>query len=302
MANAMRNAVISILLFCSFLSFKVSAAQEIGMASTYSSKFHGSRTASGEVFSHGQMTAAHRTLPFNTLVKITRTDNGKFVIVKINDRGPFVSNRLTDISQAAATKLGFNNESDEIRVKLEVITERSAPLSNPNNTIPKRSDTPLSMERPSVSSSAEKTEYVGSKSGDNLIVPRDYRYAPSRKNASPNTVAQKKNPIQNVTSVSNSTPKSGKTVGLSIQKPKQRGYAVQVASMTTQENMRRKVQEIKSDTAFPVFVHIAKSVKGSSDYKIMLGPYNSKATADSCLKTIQKKKIDGFVVNISNLR
>jgi rare lipoprotein A (peptidoglycan hydrolase) len=300
MANAMRNAVVSILLFCSFLPYYISAAQEIGMASMYSSKFQGSRTASGEVFSHGQMTAAHRTLPFNTLVKITRTDNGKFVIVKINDRGPFVSNRLTDISQAAATKLGFNNEGDEIRVKLEVISERSVPLSNPNNTIPKRSDTPLSMERPSMS---EKTEYVGSKSGDNLIVPREYRYAPSRKNASPsNTVAQKKNAIQNVTSASNATPKGGEAVGLYIHTPKRKGYAVQVASMANQDNMKRKVQEVKSDTAFPVFVHIAKSAKGSSDFKIMLGPYDNKASADSCLKTIQKKKIDGFVVNISNLK
>lgn len=303
MANAMRNAVVSILLLCSFLPFHLIAAQEIGMASMYSSKFQGSRTASGEVFSHGSMTAAHRTLPFNTLVKITRTDNGKFVIVKINDRGPFVSNRLTDISQAAATKLGFNNEGDEIKVKLEVITERSVPLSNPNNTIPKRSDTPLSMERPPVPSPTEKTEYVGSKSGDNLLVPREYRTSPSKKNVSPsNTVAQKKNAVQNVTPVSNATAKGGEAVGLHIQTPKRKGFAVQVASMANQENMKRKVQEIKADTSFPVFVHIAKSEKGSSDYKIMLGPYNSKASADSCLKTIQKKNIDGFVVNISKLK
>lgn len=195
MANAMRNAVTSILLFCSFFSSKISAAQEIGMASMYSIKFQGSRTASGEVFSHGALTAAHRTLPFNTLVKITRTDNGKYVIVKINDRGPFVSNRLTDISQAAATKLGFLKEGDEVRVKLEVVTERSVPLSNPNNSIPKRSDTPLSMERVPIPSvpEREKIEYVGSKSVENRTIPKDYRHISTKKNESPsNMVIQKK--------------------------------------------------------------------------------------------------------------
>jgi rare lipoprotein A len=297
MANAMRNAVVSILLFCSFFT-NLSAAQEIGMASMYSSKFQGSRTASGEVFSHGSLTAAHRTLPFNTLVKITRTDNGKYVIVKINDRGPFVSNRLTDISQSAATKLGFTNEGDEVRVKLEVVNERSVPLSNPNNAIPKRNDTPLSMERPNAPSVPEKTEYVGSKSIDNqLIIPRDYRYTSSKKNVSPpNTVIQKKNPISNV------TPNSSPTVKSKGIDEKRKGFAVQIAAMANQENMKKKVQEIKDNAQHSVFVYVAKTSKGNSDYKIMLGPYDNKALADSHLKILQKKKIDGFVVNLSSLK
>ena len=85
-----RKSNFILLILACFISTAVLAA-ETGLASVYSVKFQGSRTANGEVFNHNQYTAAHRTLPFNTLVKITRTDNGKSVVVRINDRGPFVS-------------------------------------------------------------------------------------------------------------------------------------------------------------------------------------------------------------------
>ena len=78
-----------------------------GTASYYGAKFHGRRTASGEKFDMHAMTAAHRTLPFGTLVEVTNPLNGKSVTVRINDRGPFHGNRILDVSRAAATKLGL---------------------------------------------------------------------------------------------------------------------------------------------------------------------------------------------------
>jgi rare lipoprotein A len=79
----------------------------IGKASYYASKFHGRRTANGEVFSNKKMTAAHLKLPFGTLVKVTNLDNGRTVIVKVNDRGPHTKAFIIDVSQAAAKELGF---------------------------------------------------------------------------------------------------------------------------------------------------------------------------------------------------
>ncbi|MXO59228.1 septal ring lytic transglycosylase RlpA family protein [Altererythrobacter salegens] len=76
-----------------------------GMASWYGPKFKGRRTASGETFDPTQLTAAHRTLPFGTRVKVTRGD--KSVIVRINDRGPFAHSRVIDVSQAAAKEIGL---------------------------------------------------------------------------------------------------------------------------------------------------------------------------------------------------
>ena len=78
-----------------------------GVASYYGAKFHGRRTASGEAFDMHAMTAAHKRLPFGSRVKVTNPSNGKSVIVKINDRGPYAHGRLIDLSRAAATQLGL---------------------------------------------------------------------------------------------------------------------------------------------------------------------------------------------------
>jgi len=82
-----------------------------GSASWYGPKFHGKRTASGEVYDMEKFTAAHRTLPLGTYVKVKRTDGkGETVVVKINDRGPFVDNRAIDVSRAAARQLEMLDE------------------------------------------------------------------------------------------------------------------------------------------------------------------------------------------------
>ena len=78
-----------------------------GMASFYGSELAGNRTASGERFNPNAMTAAHRTLPMGTKLKVTNKANGKSVIVRINDRGPFAKNRIIDVSRGAAEKISM---------------------------------------------------------------------------------------------------------------------------------------------------------------------------------------------------
>ena len=80
-----------------------------GLASYYNDKFDGKKTASGEIFSQKELTAAHRTLPFGTIVKVTRVSNQKQVVVRINDRGPFVDGRIIDLSYKAALELDLIN-------------------------------------------------------------------------------------------------------------------------------------------------------------------------------------------------
>lgn len=81
-----------------------STAAEIGVASVY----WGGRTANGEKVNSGHLTAAHKTLPFDTLVKVTRRDNRKTIVVRINDRGPFIRGRIIDLTLAGAHALGFS--------------------------------------------------------------------------------------------------------------------------------------------------------------------------------------------------
>ena len=79
---------------------------ESGLASWYGAKFHGRRTASGEVYDMYAMTAAHRTLPLPSYARVSNPANGRSVIVRVNDRGPFTKNRVIDLSYVAAQKLG----------------------------------------------------------------------------------------------------------------------------------------------------------------------------------------------------
>ena len=80
---------------------------QTGLASYYADKFNGRKTANGEIFDENKLTAAHKTLPFGTIVKVTNLTNNKTVIVRINDRGPFVSGRIIDLSIAAAKKINL---------------------------------------------------------------------------------------------------------------------------------------------------------------------------------------------------
>ena len=83
---------------------------ETGRASYYADKFQGRATASGEAYERSALTAAHRTLPFGTLVEVTNLGNGRTVTVRINDRGPFVKGRIIDVSYRAAVDLAFLQE------------------------------------------------------------------------------------------------------------------------------------------------------------------------------------------------
>jgi len=93
---------------------------EEGIASYYADEFNGRQTSNGETYDMYQMTAAHRTLPFNSRVRVTNLENGKSVIVRINDRGPFKDDRIIDLSLAAAKSLELIG-SGTGKVKLEVV-------------------------------------------------------------------------------------------------------------------------------------------------------------------------------------
>jgi len=97
-----------------------SMVTESGVASYYGFKYQGRPTASGEIFDLNQFTAAHRTLPFGTKVKVTNVANNHSVTVRINDRGPFIAGRIIDLSEAAARELEMI-QSGTAEVKLEVL-------------------------------------------------------------------------------------------------------------------------------------------------------------------------------------
>lgn len=121
----MKRGLLVIIMMISTLglfSFKNNAtdAKKTSFASYYHDKFNGRKTASGEIFSNSKLTAAHRTLPFGTEIKVTNLRNGKSVIVEINDRGPFHSSRALDLSKAAFNSIG-NHVRGVMPVEYEIV-------------------------------------------------------------------------------------------------------------------------------------------------------------------------------------
>jgi rare lipoprotein A len=91
-----------------------------GKVSWYGPGFHGRRTANGEIFDTNEMTMAHRSLAFGSRVRVTNLDNGRSIVVRVNDRGPYVGGRIADLSHAAASRLGFI-EDGVVHARIELI-------------------------------------------------------------------------------------------------------------------------------------------------------------------------------------
>lgn len=114
--NSLMKLVFTCALVVSSIGLPLAASAQSGIASVYA--YSGERTASGERANPHGLTAAHRTLPFGTMVKVINSRSGRSVVVRINDRGPFVRGRVIDVTPAAAHQLGFSGLT---RVTLEVM-------------------------------------------------------------------------------------------------------------------------------------------------------------------------------------
>jgi len=125
-SNVRKAPALFFLFFSTFaLAVQANGQQpEEGLASYYAGKFQGRLTANGEIFDTNRFTAAHKTLPFHTIVKVTSETSGKSVLVRINDRGPFVSGRIIDLSRAAADAI------DMVGTGLAFVTVKVVELGN----------------------------------------------------------------------------------------------------------------------------------------------------------------------------
>jgi rare lipoprotein A len=100
---------------------------EVGIASWYGDEFHGRQTANGEVFNMNDLSAAHTTLPLPSYVRVTNLENNRSLILRVNDRGPFVGDRLIDVSRRSAQLLGFEKKGTT-RVRVELVPDANAPI------------------------------------------------------------------------------------------------------------------------------------------------------------------------------
>ena len=140
--------------------------KEVGMASWYGEDFHAKYTANGEVYNMNTLTAAHRTLPLPSIVKVTNLENGRSLVLRVNDRGPFAKNRIIDISKRGAQLLGFQNKGIT-KVRVEVMEEESRELKQ---AILNKRENKMALESPKTQTIKKQTfTQPKSRSGDYFV-------------------------------------------------------------------------------------------------------------------------------------
>jgi len=299
---------------------------EFGYASFYSDDFHGGRTAYGDIYDKSKLTAAHKFFPYGTMIKVTRLDNKKSVVVKVTDKGPFVKGRVVDLSRAAASRLGLL-EDGVTEVKIELVS------------LPKKEDDPGKAENAAASDVAANVEVDpkqptsygeenanrprtdGAKTETGGDAPASAVTASAEKAKADSEEAEKREAREAAKKESRPVEekekavapnKSSRLVGddyttyglykIRLEKPSRKGYGVQVASLSNHENMMKQVADLQAKWFDNVLVSIEKGDSNNTLYKIILGPFDSESAAKTYQASIKKKhKLSGFVVNLAEI-
>ena len=247
--------------------------REVGIASWYGPDFHNGLTANGEKYDMHAMTAAHRTLPLPSIAKVTNLENGKSVIVRINDRGPFVNNRIIDVSKTAAEVLDFKDKGTA-KVRVEIMAEESKELKKQilKNGGKVVGGPPL----PPLSDLQGTTE------------PNDVSSPIPLANPMPETIAS-----SNVSDLEPVKPVTAAPVGettVPVNKPvfgtASAGYYVQVGAFSKLENAQNLQSEL---TPFGQVQILEKTTPDTVLFRVRLGPYDDPQKAVETIDLLERR-------------
>ena len=282
-------------------------AQEYGLASFYSDKFQGRPTASGEAYDKDKMTAAHKTHPYGTYIRVTRLDNKKSVVVRVNDRGPYISGRVVDVSMKAALQLDLPSDGTA-RVKVEVVQspgagekeEVSQPVveSKPKETAPR--ETPPVVTAPVQEKPKEAVKETPKETKPTVKAEEKPKTPAPATNPAPASSAG--TATEGLTWVTEKNYQSYDLYKIELYKPEKVGFAVQVASLSTYDNAMKQVADLQGKWLKNVLLSIERAPNGAALYKILLGPFPDKEQAEAYRKNIKKRfKLDGFIVDLGTI-
>lgn len=239
---------------------------ETGIASWYGPNFHGKQTANGEVFDQNLITAAHRTLPLPSAVRVTNLENGRAIVLRVNDRGPFSRGRIIDLSRRGAQLLGFEkNGTAKVRVQILVDESRQLKLAAVNGAV-------STLDQPQVASS-----------------PREAVVAkPIPNSGKPVQTASSTGPTDSgLRSDASAIPVLPEDVRVLPVSPT--GIFVQTGAFTKLENALRMRDRIYAmgPTQISRF-----QVAGTEVYRVRIGPLNSVESADVTLNKLTSAGIE----------
>lgn len=260
---------------------------ESGIASWYGPGFHGKKTANGEIFDKYELTAAHRTLQMPSLVRVTNLDNGRSLIVRVNDRGPYKKGRIIDLSEKAADLLGFKNNGTA-KVKLQVLRDESLKVAE-------------------IAKNGKSTKgYEIAANSRNGISDGSYEVA-SLTDTAPSYESQGAalDPVsrEQLSVPTSQTPSSvaGQSRGSTFYpEPVVTEYPVtpsniyiQAGSFSAQENAARLSDKL---TSFHKAVVHTGTVNGSQFYRVRVGPLNDVAEADRLIDLLARNGYEDTIV------
>jgi len=239
--------------------------EEFGKAGYYADSLHGRKTASGEKYDKFEFTCAHKTLAFGTKVRITRLDNKKSVVCRVNDRGPFVEGYVTDISRAAAEEIGLV-KIGVTRVKLEVVQA-------------------VATARVGADVDGNTKLLIASKGASKTLSPVQY------------------NNDLRPSSGKGFSELPSELYSIDIQKTRKEGFGVQVSTLYDADNVLPVIKKLQQEWPSKAMVSVeSDGVYKKSTYRVIIGPFSDAKTAAVQQKAAAKKGYKGcFVVDLGGM-
>lgn len=243
---------------------------ETGVASWYGRDFHGKKTANGEIYDMNLLTAAHRTLPLPSMVRVTNLENGRQIKLRVNDRGPYAHGRIIDLSRRAAQLLGFDKQGTA-RVKVEIMADESRQLAMLATGGAEPTGTAAALS----SVTAAPTTAMGTEALESLP---GAKVATTQSSAG---LAEDPVPVQPAGSSLNDLPKADGTI--TVVPTKQTQLFIQAGAFTNVSNanrLRAKLAAYGPSRVVPAFIGQQRF------YRVQLGPIATVADADATLEMV----------------
>lgn len=272
-----------------FTVFAVSLfAQEFGIASYYSDRYQGRKTAYGDTYDKNKLTCSHKIHPYGTLLKVTRMDNNKSVVCKVIDKGPYTKGRIVDLSRAAAEKIDLIKDG-VAEVKVEVYqreAEKSPPATAEAKPPQREQVTPSPSRATQEPAPKREVEKAPAKVEEQKAEPKKEESKPMT--ADPNRL------------VGQDYKKYG-LYRIRLERGPQQGWGVQVMVVSDYESVMKALSSLQARHFEDLLVSIEPGqTPGQTLYKVIMGPFESEAAAKNYQSNLKERyDIRGFVVDLT---
>lgn len=279
----MRQNLYTVACFCTLVLcglslnlFAQKTTAETGKCGFYADSYHGRLTESGEKYNKDALTCSHKTLAFGTKIRVTRLDNKKSVVVRVNDRGPFIEGYIVDVSGAAAKEIGLSSGSAQ--VKIELVESAQSALAN---------DAQTETEVPGAPANKTTSTTVTTKSVAASTTPATY--------------STQTTPKTNVAPATTKVVPTSNLYKVDIAQSEKKGFGIQIVSLNDANGVLPFVGELQTTYPGKVLVNVVRDELNQPTYKAIVGPFPDKKSAETAQKSLPGKYKKTMIVDLSGM-